>query len=470
MSRRSARRAREAREREAVRAAIASAVSAQPDQGSVFGEAPRSALRPVDEAAKNDPQNIVSILREADVGLTRRLIDLGKSARKKDSRLDGVAAMRVTVIKSRRWVLKPAVGLENDAAHLEHVAIVSRMLGEKRVAFAENREHLAHGVLEPQAVLEHNWYRSSTGFWNTAPSWRHPRRFVWNDKGQLCKCDLGVDSAQGVPLTNFPAKFVVHTPVAGRSDYPWMRGALRSRLLGSLAKRKGVGWWLSAIERYGQPQVFATLDDGDSNLVDRVLKALRSIGPDWRAILPSGVDLKPIPGQVSESLHKSFVDWQNTEDAVLILGQNLSTEVKGGSYAAAASQERVRADILGSDLTALDETTDDQWIAPIWQYNWPGEPSGHIETQLSTATPWTLADYQAGVCTRDEYAADNGHDPEPEGRGKRYFIPPPTFATPGMPAGGAAAASPFPRAQNGTPTSSTSQAPIHPLRRVLLPQ
>lgn len=454
----------------------------QPDRGTVFNTTPRQAMRPVDEAATKNPQHIVSILREADVGQTRRLIDLGKSSRKKDSRLDGVSAMRVTVIGSRRWVIKPAVGHEKDKLHLRRCAAVTQMLGERQVRFRANREHLAHGVLEPHAVLEHAWYvtqvsttvdgvSQTESVWNSAPVWRHPRRFVWNDAGHLAKCDPGVDGSQGIPLGNYPGKFIVHTPIAGRSDYPWMRGALRSRLIGSIAKRSGVTWWLQALERYGQPQVFAKLNTGDSNLVDEALRSLRSIGTDWRAVVPEGVTFDSIKVDIQSDLHQRFVDWQNVEDAVLILGQNLSTEVKGGSFAAAMSQERVRADILASDITELDETTNDQHVALLWHYNWPGEPVGYIETQLSAATPYTLADYQAGICTADEYRMDNGHDPEPDGKGDRYFVAPAaqTFTmTQTPPSGGGPAALPFSATPTASPTSSTLQPPTHPLRSALL--
>lgn len=457
-----------------------------PDRGTVFpAHNPRS--RPVDELAGTSPQTIVGIYREADVGQTCRLIDAGKSGRNKDSRLDGVSAMRVTVIGSRRWVVRPAPGHERDPLHLRRCASMTQMLCDRRVQFTKNCQHLAHGVLEPHAVLEHQYFTQSITttvngqtftevVWNSAPQWRHPRRFVWNDAGQLAKCDAGLDPVYGVDLGNYPGKFIIHTPIAGRSNYPWMRGALRVRLIGSIAKRAGAKWWLSTLERYGQPQIIAKVQDGDQNLVDAALTALRALGPDWRAVAPKGVDFQSLDVSVQGDLHAKFVDWQNTEDAVHILGQNLSTEVKGGSYAAAQSQERVRADILGNDLNELDDTIDDQWLAPLWNYNWPGEPVGHIEHQLSASTPWTVADYQAGLCTADEYRADNGHDPEANGRGDRYFVGPAQVTPPG---GGPGAALPFPQpppalpwtpptAASATPTSSTLPSTTHPLRSALL--
>lgn len=481
MSRRSDR--RRAQREEAQR--IAAAAPSSPDRAVVMPAPSIRRDRAVDEAERSakSAQAFVAVLKEADVGQTRRIIDLGKSSRARDSRLDGVSAMRVLVIASRRFTIKPATGHEADPLHRRRIASATALLKQRRVAFDKQRQHLATATLEPHAVLEHDWHVTTINtvvdgvsytesLWNTAPQWRHPRRFVWNDDAKIAKCDVGSDPYDGIPLENYPGKFIVHTPVAGSSDYPWKRGALRSRLAGSIGKRMGVTWWLSAVERYGQPQLAVVLDTGDANLVRAAMTSLRNIGPDWRAILPKGVDIKTLDATVSPDLHQRFVDWQNTEDAIRILGQNLSTEVKGGSYAAAVSQERVRADILAGDLAELDETINDQWISLLWQYNWPGEPVGVLETQIANATPWTIADYQAGLCTADEYRLDNGKDPEADGKGARYYAAPVAPAA-AMPAGGADAVSPFSQQASMTPTasasptSSTSPSTTHPLRSAL---
>ena len=446
--------------------------SRTPDTGRVF-QAPKQQQRPLDEALNATPAKIGGIFTEARRGLTRRLIDLGKSARNYDSRLNAVSSTRVLAIGSRPYAIKPPPGSENDADAKDIAARVARMFARVR-NFPTLKQHLGHGAIETHAVLEHVYSTNvQTGEVASQPVWRHPNRFCWiEDSVEIAKLDPGVD-AQPVPLSQFPDKFIVHAAVGGQSDYPWMRGALRPRILPSIAKRKGLVWWIQALERGGQAQVVATVKEGDQNLVDNILAALRNLGPDWRAVVPEGVTFTELPVHVQDGLHARFIDAMNVEDAIALLGQNLSTEVKGGSYAAAKSQERVRADYLAADLAELDETITDQWIRPLVFYNFgPGAPVPYIEHTLESRSPWTLADYQAGLCTADEYRADTGHDPEPDGRGKRYFVPAPTFGQPmppALPSGGAAAASPFPAAtSSASPTSSTSPSTTHPLRSALL--
>lgn len=447
-----------------------------PSRAAVFG-APSTSYAVQDLAAdrKRAQANVVSVFSEASRGRTARICDLGDSVRRYDSRLDAVARMRTLAITGRPYAVKPPVGYEDDARAKMIADEISRMLSETR-GFSTLRAHLASGSLKPHGVLEHRWYLNSRNLWATAPVWRHSNRFGWNAEEQIAKVDPGIDSWPGIPLSEYPRKFIVHAPVGGCSDYPWMRGALRSRIAPSLMKRFGVAWWLQLLERYGQPQLYATQRNGDTN-GDSILASLRSMGVDWRAVFPEGVEPKAIPFSVNSGLHRDFVDWQNTEDAIALLGQNLSTEVKGGSYAAALSQERVRADILAADLAELDETTTDQWIEAICYFNWPGDPVPYIETSLSTRERFELADVTAGVCTVDQYREGKGQDPEADGRGDRYLSPAapapyaPAFAAL-PPAGGAAPALPFPQASPMTGTkvsasSPTSTPSTHPLRHSL---
>lgn len=445
-------------------------VQLAPEAGQVFA-APRQQQRPLDEALDAKPAQFVAIFKEAALGRTRRIVDLGKSARRYDPRLNSVSSTRVLAIGSRGYAIKPPPGTENDAEAQRIADFVGRHFYETR-NFPTLKQHLGHGALECHAVLEHVWSRNARGEVRTQPVWRHPNRFAWTQEtGEIAKLDPGVDTTP-IPLSNWPNKFIVHSAVGGQSDYPWMRGALRPLLMLSLSGRFGLRWWLSCLERFGQPQVYATQRPGDKSA--DLISALRALGSDWRAVVPEGSSFTALPVTVQDQLHQRFLDYVNTEKAIGILGQNLSTEVKGGSYAAAKSQERVRADILAADLAELDETITDQWIRPLVLFNFgPGAPVPYIEHTLDARVPFTLADYQAGVCTVDQYLSDNGHDPEPDGKGDRYYQAPTSYQ---MTPGGGGAGAPFsvtpilpsqgPKL-TASPTSSTSPSTTHPLRSAL---
>lgn len=407
-----------------------------------------------DEAVDATPQSVQQIFDLAAAGKTSRLIDLYKHTRLKDSRLDTVCATRVRAIDGRPWAVKPPPGYESDPAALEVARNVTTILNGTR-GLSTLVSHLGHGVLEHLAVLQHRWSRNDRGWWVTQPEWLHPNRFGWRLPDVVptwADTESGLDDVgkpvAGRALAEWPDRFVVFSPVAGRSDYPWMRGAMRARVAHSVAKRFGFRWWLKMIERWGQPQVYAERSDemGTSTEVDdEILKALRTLGTDWRATVPKGVELKSIPVQVVTDLHSRFVEHADREDGIAVLGQNLTTEVaKGGSYAAAKAHQSVRLDILAGDLVELGECITDQWIEPLVRFNWPGAPVPYLEFLIGLRDPITVQEFQAGFCDVDTWRGSKGYEPEPDGRGKRYFT----------------GAAPITRTVSGTPAGDPSADPI----------
>lgn len=427
-----------------------------------------------DEALDAELATINAILSEAQYGRTARLIDLYKSTRARDSRLGAVCRTRTLAIASRPFVIKPAPGYETDA---EGVAVADRVrrIFQETASVKKAIATLSHGVLEGFAVAEHQWRANARGEWVSEPVWRHSNRFAWDiDTAEICKSDQGFDSFPGTPLSEWPGKFIVHTPTAGEADYPWHRGAMRARAVASVVKRLGIRWWLKLLERWGQPQVFATNPDSfNDNVHDLVMEALRNLSSAWHARFPEGTKIEAIPVTVDKDIHNTWVQFHATEDAIAILGQNLSTEVTGGSFAAAMAQQRVRLDILAADLSELSETLRDQWIRWLVHYNWPGAPVPVIEFTLQPRGELQAADYQTGAFSTDDFRASKGFDPEADGKGARYYVAP----TPQAPPGGAGSGGPFsptptlPASSTSTPTtmvrSPTSSPSTHPLRASL---
>jgi phage gp29-like protein len=421
--------------------------------------------RTIDRAIDADLSRLNGIYAEAAYGRTNQLIDLCKSTYRYDSRLSAVIQTRVRALQSREWIIKPPPGYADDPEAKLVVERVTTILNETQ-GLKKVLGQLGYGPIEGFAVAEHAWRMNARNEWVSQPEWRHSNRFAWNvDTLELCRCEPGQDSPPGVPLSTWPGKFIVHSPSAGAADYPWQRGAVRSRLTASVIKRFGVRWWLKMLERWGQPQVFATLPPNlRTGAESEVDDALRALGSTWFARFPEGTTVETIAAQVNDQLHKAFVDWQNTEDAIAILGQNLTTEVTAGSFAAAKAHQLVRLDVLAADLAELAETITDQWIRWLVYYNWPGSPVPYIDFVLAPQGEITVAHYQAGLFTADEVRNAMGFDAEPDGKGARYFVPPPTFGAPppaqtpaALPLGGAATAPPF---TSSGPMRSLSTHPL----------
>ncbi len=324
----------------------------------------------------NDVQNLVSTLIESEQGNMSRLMPLYDDMRERDPRLDAVCRTRVLALTGKEWVLRPPLGLEQDASALEAVERMTRALS-LLPSLTQLIAQLMDGALRGYSVVEMEWGLRDGLHVPVELYWRDPSRFAFDDQMLIHRSDTE-DAWPGTPLTAFgPDRFIIHSPSGGRACYVTRRGALRPCLWPSMTKRYGLRWWLVAAERFGQPAPILKVPDGDDNLFDDAADMLRGLNEDWQAVITEGMELEQLPGSgnFTGELHHKMVDLANTEMAVAILGQNLSTEVQGGSYAAAKVHDAVRLDYLAADASELADTLRRDLLEPIMRYNWPGLPT-----------------------------------------------------------------------------------------------
>lgn len=381
----------------------------------------QSSLSPF-ESDENAAALLLSAYRMADMGQPAALQLAIADMFTRDGRASTVARTRTLAITARRWVVKPPPGYEQDARAIEVAANVTSILNATP-NFAKLRAHLQQAVPCGVAVLEHKWRTNERGWKVTHPEPVDSYRIGVN-AGDWTKLDPNEDTAPGTPLSEYPDKFVVHSPNAGLSLPHSKRGYARAMLPLSLAKRHGLRWWLTNVEQFGKSQIYGTSPaDASTEFIDDLAERLRQLSSDGAMAFRGGVDIKAIPVTASPDAHQKFVDWVNVEMAVLALGQNLTTEVQGGSFAAAQTADVVRGDYLAADATEGDETITDQWIAPLVRFNWPGAPCPVFETVLSRSRPWSIAELQAGACTKNEYRLSNGFDAIDDPSGDTYATP-----------------------------------------------
>lgn len=441
--------------------------------GRVYGVAKNARTSDPLEYEQNVGQVLVTALRSADCGQTASLQAVYDSMLVRDGRLAGLARTRILAITSRRWAVRPPAGYEQDREALRVAQDVTTAFYETP-AFARRRAELAQGILRGVGLLEHDWSLDRRGWRVSRPRYIDPSRVVVDACGQWSKQDIG--DTKPIPLSEWPDKFVIHSPSSGLALSPQRRGALRPLLPLALAKRFGLRWWLEMLERFGQPQVYGRALDpnASASFLDELADGLRKLSADWAAAFRGNVELSALPVSINDEAHLKFCDFVNTEMAVNLLGGNLTTQVSDSQTFGSQAQDRVRGDLLAADLVELDETITDQWIAPMVRFNAPGAPCPVIETVVTASRPWSVAEYQAGLCTLDEYRTSNGQDALGDARGQAFAAPqlPPAYAGASLsipasaaPPGGAVAEVPFPRSMTASgPTSPTS---THPLARLL---
>jgi hypothetical protein len=237
------------------------------------------------------------------------------------------------------------------------------------------------------------------------------------------------------------------------------RGVMLGMVFPSLTKRYGLRWWLQATERWGSPLPIIKLPNNEASaeLQAAAERALNDIKATWSATLWGGMEIDTLGGngRVDSELYGRLVDLANTSISIQGLGQNLTTEVQGGSYAAAKTHELVRMDLHAGDLSELDDTITWQLIEPIVRYNWPGAPVPEYVTEIEQREPIDLPDVEAGLFTDDEYRSSKGYAPKPDGQGGDFRQPVQVQVPLGLPGGAGGA----PAGSNGIASPAAPTAP-----------
>lgn len=137
-------------------------------------------------------------------------------------------------------------------------------------------------------------------------------------------------------------------------------------------KKGGMKFWVTFTEKYGTPFLIGKVPRGtQKSEIDALADTLEEMIQDAIAVVPddSSVEMLVAQGKgASAAIFKDLVEECKTEVSITILGQNLTTEVKGGSYAATKGHMEVREDITDSDKK-MAERVFNELIGWIWEYN-----------------------------------------------------------------------------------------------------
>ncbi|HWL89380.1 MAG TPA: DUF935 family protein [Polyangiaceae bacterium] len=161
----------------------------------------------------------------------------------------------------------------------------------------------------------------------------------------------------------------------------WMAGAIRAVAIPWLLRQYAHRDWARYSEVHGLPirgcKVPATASEQDKENFYRQIAAL---GVETTVQLPQGLDGN---GFGVELVEAAAGNWQAFENliskcdvniACQILGQNLTTEVQGGSFAAATAHGRVRQDYLEADAETVATDLHSQLVRPWAAFNY-GDPA-----------------------------------------------------------------------------------------------
>lgn len=158
-------------------------------------------------------------------------------------------------------------------------------------------------------------------------------------------------------------------------ERPWMSGAIRRLAFSYLARTYAMNDWRTNSTVYGNPirKLMSTMEaaaqpDTFSFIAD-LAERLRMGAP---VMLPYGFDLQQLEStQHSPEMFKLLIDKCDTDIAISVLGQNLTTDSTqgNGSYALGSVHAKVLQDYLEADVSMLQKTIYQQLLVPFYQFN-----------------------------------------------------------------------------------------------------
>ena len=233
-------------------------------------------------------------------------------------------------------------------------------------------------------------------------------RFTWYNWIQ--RSHIAITRDGQVAITPGDGHWLLHSPYG--SYRGWMRGAIRAVAQWWLARNYALRDWARYSERHGFPILLADTPFGaDPTDILAYQTQLVGIGQESVLQLPGGPDAAKYgkydlrylePADASWLGFKELINQCNDEITLALLGQNLTTQVKEGSFAAARVHADVKQTIIQADARSLARTVYMQIARPFAAVNfgnadlapmveWDVRPQEDLKAKASTFQSFAFA-------------------------------------------------------------------------------
>lgn len=316
----------------------------------------------------------VSAVKAAIRNLEHGLLDMAAlvcEAMRRDDRLSGCLERRTQAL--------PALPLQLEAG-------TGRRAKQVMGLVEDNFENIfPDGVLsELQVWAVMLGIGSGQLLWETRDGMWWPRLRVWHPRFLSWRWDtrawhVNTEEEAAVLVRPGDGQWVMFSLKALERAYMW--GSMRHLYVPWMLRQWALRDWGRWSEVYGAPLRVATTpaaaDEADKQ---RFIRELANLGTESVIRLPGSVDpLQQFKLELVEATSTGsdgfdrLITKAETSIAVALLGQNLTTEVKAGSYSAAQVHESIRAEILQADAQLLAKCLREQVLKPWAAYNF-GDP------------------------------------------------------------------------------------------------
>ena len=374
-----------------------------------YSEYPSNGLTPV---------KLAEILREADAGDVLRQMELFEEMEEKDPHLFSQLQTRKNAVTGLDFEVIP---FGDEPLDKEIADFIEEQLNGIE-SFEDVENDLLDAIGKGFAVSEILWGYDEGHVVVQDIKTRHQKRFFWDTLDDSFKVRTK-DVPEGILL---PAnKFIVHRYKA-RSGHTSRAGILRVVAWMYLFKNYDLKDWVSFAEIYGLPLRLGKYAPGASDSDKAALmRALIQIGSDAAGIIPDGTSIDFITTEKTSSsdLYERLARYCDEQISKAILGQTLTSDSGGGSYAQSKTHNDVRHDLTVADCKAIAATLRRDLIRPLVLYNFGEDKripylrfdAEESEDLTQTATVIGTLIREAGLKVPTSYIYKKFSIPKPEG-------------------------------------------------------
>lgn len=308
-----------------------------------------------------------------------------------DAHLGGCVTSRKSGVLSLEW------GIDRGKAKSKHAKLIEDMF--KNFDLDHIISEILNAPLFGYQVLEVLWEKVGNYILPKNIVGKPHEWFVFGESNELMLRTKANYNGEPVPKKKF---LLVQHEATYKNPYGF---PVLSRCFWPITfKKGGLKFWVIFSEKYGMPFLVAKHPRGTAQQeTNKLAEMLENMIQDAVAVIPddASVEIKEASGKgASADIYLKLLEFCKAEVSIALLGQNLTTEVKGGSYAAAESHMQVRSDIIDADKK-LSEKVFNELIKWIYELNFNNG-------ERPVFSMWEEEDVDKILAERDKTLVDTG--------------------------------------------------------------
>lgn len=371
------------------------------------------------------PVRLARILQEADEGNVRAQMELFEDLEEKDAHVFSQMQTRKLAVTGLDWEIQPCSKEEND----QRVADFVKEQLEGLENFGNILLDLLDAIGKGISIMEITWSVDADGYDVIDDiEYVHPKKLVWDyqtDEMKVCTQEY----PEGFTLPE--NKFIVHQYKA-KSGHASRAGILRIVAWMYMFKNFDLKDWVSFCEVFGMPLRLGKYDASASeDDKKQLMEAIISLGSDAAGVVPASTMIEFIESNktASADIYERFARYCDEQNSKAIVGQTLTADSGGGSYAQSKTHNEVRHDLTVADANALSITIRRDVIRPLVEFNF-GRETGIPKIKFAYEEPEDLKNLvsiykelqEMGVEIPKDHVYEKFNIPKPE-EGEKVLVP-----------------------------------------------